>query len=127
LLICLLVLSAAACDGGDGADVATTSSEGSAPTTTAAPAVCEDVAGRAVELVRDMVDVLEQVPFEVLVDRESWPEDLVRLDERGAALQAESDVAGCEEAIIRGAVVAAAGEMEAEGRSARFLLDLLVP
>ena len=122
-----LVLAAAACDGG-GETVPSTEAIGISTTTTTVPSrVCGDLASDAIEWVEDLAAELEGIRYEVLVDRALWPESLIRVDERGDALQAESDAAGCDEGLIRGAVVAAAAQMEADGRVGRLLLDLLAP
>jgi hypothetical protein len=122
-----LVLAAAACDGG-GEAVPSTEAPGVSTTTTTVPSrVCADLASDAIEWVEDLAAELEGIRYEVLVDRALWPESLVLVDERGDALQAESDAAGCDEGLIRGAVVAAAAQMEADGRAAQLLLDLLAP
>lgn len=89
--------------------------------------VCEDLADDAVAWVSRLIDELEGIRFEVLVDRALWPDGLVQVDEAGTALQAASDAAGCDESLIRGAVVAAAAGMESDSATARMLLDLLVP
>jgi len=122
-----LALITAACDGGGDA-VTSTMEPGTSTTTTTVPSrVCEDLATDAVDWVEDLATELEGIRYEVLVDRALWPEGLIRVDERGDALQAESDAAGCDESLIRGAVVAAAAQMEADGRTAQLLLDLLAP
>lgn len=122
-----LVLAAAACDGGGDA-VTTTEAPGTSTTASTVPSrVCEDLASDAIEWVEDLAAELEGIRYEVLVDRALWPESLILVDEQGDALQAESDAAGCDEGLIRGAVVAAAAQMEADGRAAQLLLDLLAP
>jgi len=122
-----LVLVAAACSG-DGDAVTSTVAPGTSTTTPTVPSrVCEDVAADAVEWVEDLAAELEGIRYEVLVDRALWPEGLIRVEEQGDALQAESDAAGCDESLISGAVVAAASRMEADGRTAQLLLDLLAP
>ena len=70
---------------------------------------------------------LDGISYDVLMDRTLWSEDLVRVDEEGGALQAESDAAGCDESLIRGAVVEAASRMESDSATAQLLLDLLAP
>ena len=122
-----LVVVAVACDGGGDAVTSTVAPGTSSTTTTVPSRVCEDLAVDAVEWVEDLAAELEGIRYEVLVDRALWPEGLIRLDERGDALQAESDAAGCDESLISGAVVAAAAQMEADGRTAQLLLDLLAP
>ena len=122
-----LMLIAAACDGGGDAVTSTEAPGTSTVPTTVPSRVCEDLAADAVEWVEDLAAELEGIRYEVLVDRALWPESLIGVDERGDALQAESDAAGCDESLISGAVVAAAAQMEADGRTARLLLDLLAP
>lgn len=128
-LLALVLLLAAACDGGG--EAVTTTSGGavasSITTTTMDEEVCSEVTDDAVAWVEDLVGALEGVRYEDLVDRARWPEALTALDARGADLQARSDGAGCDAGLIRGAVVSAATRMEAEGRTARLLLDLLAP
>ena len=122
-----LVLAAAACDGGGDA-VPSTEAPGISTTTTTVPSrVCEDLTSDAIEWVEDLAAELEGIRYEVLVNRALWSESLILVDERGDALQAESDAAGCDEGLIRGAVVAAAAQMEADGRASQLLLDLLAP
>ena len=122
-----LVLGAVACDGGGDAVTSTAAPSTSTTSSTVPSRVCEDLASDAVEWVEDLAEELEGVRYEVLVDRALWPESLILVDGRGDALQAESDAAGCDEGLIRGAVVAAAAQMEADGRTAQLLLDLLAP
>jgi len=122
-----LVLTAAACSGGGEAATSTIGTAATTTTTTMDVRACEGLADDAVRWVGDLVDGLEGISYEVLVDRTLWPEGLVRLDEEGTALQAESDAAGCDEGLIRGAVVQAASQMEADSAAARMLLELLAP
>lgn len=122
-----VVTVVAACSGD--AEPTTTSAAAfpSSTTTTIDVEVCDDLAEEAVGWLEDLVAELDGIRYEVLVDRTQWPDGLVRLDEEGGALQAESDAAGCDEGLIRGAVVAAAAGMEADGATARLLLELLAP
>ena len=123
-----LAATLAACSGGGGEEPSTTVSTAPAPTTTTMDErACALVARDAVRLVEDLVRALEGVPYEALVDRERWPADLVRIESRGEALQRASDEAGCDEGLIRGAVVGAVESMEAGSRAGRMLLELLAP
>lgn len=127
LVVAVLVLSACS---GSASSTTTTTSVGAAVTSTSTTVdvrVCEDLADRAVAWVERLVGELEGIRYEVLIDRSLWPEGLVQVDAEGAALQAESDAAGCDEALIRGAVVAAAAQMDGQSATARLLLDLLSP
>ena len=126
--ILVLALGAAACSGS--AEPSSTTAGPAITTSTSTTIdvrVCEDLADDAVAWVSGLVDELEGIRFEVLVDRAQWPDGLVQADEAGTALQAASDAAGCDESLIRGAVVAAAAGMDSESATARMLLDLLVP
>jgi len=122
-----VVIVAAACSGDGGASTSTAAPGTSTTISTVPSRVCEDLAVDAVEWVEDLAAELEGIRYEVLVDRALWPESLIRVDEQGDALQAESDAAGCDESLIRGAVVVAASQMEADGRTAQLLLELLAP
>jgi len=121
------MIAVAACSGGDEEVTPTFATVATTTTTTMDIRVCEGLAADAVRWVEDLVSELEGIRYEVLVDPTLWPESLVRIDEEGGALQAESDAAGCDESLIRGAVVAAAGQMQADGAAARLLLELLAP
>jgi len=116
-----------ACSGDGESDTSTVATTSTSTTTTMDVRVCEDLADDAVAWVEDLVAELEAISYQVLIDRTAWSEDLVRVDEEGGALQAESDAAGCDEGLIRGAVVAAASQMDAESATARLLLELLAP
>jgi hypothetical protein len=119
---------AAACSGGGGEEPVTTVSTAPTPTTTTMDErACALVARDAVGLVEDLVRALDGVPYEALVDRERWPDDLLRVESRGEDLQRASDEAGCDEALIRGAVVAAVERMDAGSRAGQLLLELLAP
>jgi len=123
-----VLLLVAACD--SGGDAVPTSSVGTVPSTTTTTMdveVCGEVADEAVAWVEDLVEALDGVTYDQLVDREQWPEELASLDARGTEMQARSDAAGCDEGLIRGAVVSAAAEMEAAGRAGQMLLDLISP
>ena len=124
LALCLVV---AACSGESDAVTSTVGTAATSTTTTMDIRVCEDLADDAVRWVESLVAELEGISYEVLVDRTLWPESLVRVDEEGGALQAESDAAGCDESLIRGAVVQAAEQMTADGAASQLLLDLLAP
>jgi hypothetical protein len=88
---------------------------------------CAEIADDAVAWVGDLVAALEGITYDELVDRDRWPDALVSLDSDGGDLQARSDAAGCDEGLIRGVVVAAAADMEAQGRAGQMLLDLIAP
>jgi hypothetical protein len=122
-----LALVAAACSGDGESATSTVATSSTTTSTTIDIRVCEDLADDAVAWVEDLVSELEGISYEVMVDRTRWSEDLVRVDEEGGALQAESDAAGCDESLIRGAVVEAASQMDAESATARLLLELLAP
>lgn len=124
----VVAVAAASCSGGE-AQTTTTVVQTVATTTTTTidVKVCENLADDAVRWVEDLVAELEGIRFEVLTDRTLWPEGLVRIDEEGSALQAESDAAGCDEALIRGAVVEAAARLESDSAASQLLLDLLAP
>ena len=123
----VLALAVSACSGDGEAVTSTVGTIATTTTTTMDVRVCEDLASDAIRWVDDLVGELGGITYEVLVDRTLWPESLVRIDEEGGALQAESDAAGCDEGLIRGAVVEAAGQMQADGAAAQLLLDLLAP
>lgn len=128
LPIITLALALAACSGDGDAETTTTIVRASTTTTTTIDfKLCENLADDAVDWVESLVAELEGISYEVLVDRTLWPESLVRVDEEGGALQAESDAAGCDEGLIRGAVVEAASQMEGDGAAAQLLLDLIAP
>lgn len=122
-----LVLAVTACSGDGGTTTSSVAAVATTTTTTMDVRLCDGLADEAVGWVGDLVTELEGISYEVLVDRSLWPGGLVRLDEAGAALQAESDAAGCDEGLIRGAVVQAASEMQTDSAAARMLLELLVP
>lgn len=127
-LFLALALAASACSGsGD----ATTTSSGTglstSTSTTIDVRVCQDLADDTIRWVEDLAGALEGISYDVLTDRALWPEDLVRLDEEGGAIQAESDAAGCDESLIRGAVVEAVSRMDPQGSTATLLLELLAP
>ena len=121
------LLLVASCSGGGGETTPTGATVATTTTTTMDIRVCEDLADDAVRWVEDLVAALEGIAYDDLVDRTRWSEDLVRIDEAGGALQAESDAAGCDEGLIRGAVVAAIPDMDPNGAAARLLLELLAP
>jgi hypothetical protein len=127
-LLLVIVALAAACDSGA---VTTSTSSGvtiaSTTTTTMDVAACEEVTADAVAWVEELVAALDGVTYDQLVDRTQWPEALDALDTRGNELQERSDAAGCDEGLIRGAVVAAASEMEAGSSTGRLLLELIAP
>jgi len=122
-----LALTITACSGDGEAVTSTIGTTTTTTTTTMDIRVCEDLAIDAIAWVGDLVTELEGIRYEVLVDRTLWPESLVRIDEEGGALQAESDAAGCDEGLIRGAVVQAAWQMQADSAASQLLLDLLAP
>ncbi|MBU1227220.1 MAG: hypothetical protein KJ698_08430 [Actinobacteria bacterium] len=123
-----LVLAVTACSGDGAASTSSAATVSTAATTTTMDVrLCDGLADEAARWVGDLVTALEGIRYEVLIDRSLWSEDLVRLDEAGAALQAESDAAGCDEGLIRGAVVQAASQMQTDSAAARMLLELLVP
>jgi len=122
-----LALTITACSGDGEAATSTIGTVATTTTTTMDIQVCENLAADAIAWVGDLVTELEGIRYEVLVDRTLWPESLVRIDEEGGALQAESDAAGCDESLIRGAVVQAAGQMQADSAASQLLLDLLAP
>jgi len=122
-----LALTITACSGDGEAATSTIGTVATTTTTTMDIQVCENLATDAIAWVGDLVTELEGIRYEVLVDRTLWPESLVRIDEEGGALQAESDAAGCDESLIRGAVVQAAGQMQADSAASQLLLDLLAP
>lgn len=122
--VLVLVLVAAACDGG-GAAESTTILPGSTTSSLQSSAACDDLADEAVDLVGDLATLLEEVPYEQLLDRSLWPDDLIAIEERGAALEAEAAASECDPLVIRRAVAEAAENMEAEAATAVLLLDLL--
>lgn len=125
LVAAALVVVAASCDNGGGESTTVVSAP--TPTTVAAAEVCYDLADGAIDLVTDLVEVLDETRYEVLVDRSQWTEDLISIEERGAALQAEAVAGGCDPGAIQGAVAAAAADMEAGSGIARLLLELISP
>jgi hypothetical protein len=121
----IIVMAGAACDGNGGET--TTLPTGSTSSTTAATEVCADLADEAVDLIEDMVEELENVSYEQLVDRAQWPDDLVSLEERGSAIDAEAVAAGCDPGPIQRAVADAIAQVDAEGGVSELLVELISP
>jgi hypothetical protein len=117
----------AGCDSGEEPPATTTPPIPTSTSTTVDVELCAEITAETVRWLEDLVAELESVAFEELIDPAAWPEGLADVDERGAELQSRSDAAGCDEGLIRGAVVEAASEMEGDARVVRLLLDLLVP
>jgi hypothetical protein len=128
MLVVIVLLLAAGCDGDGGVSTTTMERETTAATTTTLPAPeCDEVFDEAVDVVKDLVRVLDEVGYEVLVERSTWPEDLLRIEERGLALEERAAAAGCDPGALQSAVKAAADHLEAGGPLGTLLLEMLAP
>jgi hypothetical protein len=127
LLLLMLAVLAASCDRGASPTAESLPVETVAPTVAPDPGVCEELADEAVELVADIVEQLDETDYAELSDGEAWGDELIALQERGSALDAEASAAGCSAGAIQTAVRASLGEGGGDTPLAELLVSLLAP